>query len=268
VLQERHEYHRPVDWKALDREAKRRARQAAQESTHVPVVSPDRRSPLKVPPITRTYYAGEHLRAEREKYNRFLNAQNDARAAAVRRRQAALRYAAEATEKLRKGNGGGRRVQALAVARSASLASHSPSRPPQLIRRMSGPEDTTADKNFPHTKAGLFQAVRVHQGLDTVKVKSQGSPGTTADASQVTVLAMKATELNHRVDSLEKQVQASGGRLRGALQRCEDAANSHDETKEAEANWSNVLGTNADLCSTYIEAIMTKVKLFEALRAA
>lgn len=251
-MAERHNHYRPVDWIALDREAKRRARQGAQETMHVPIVKPDRRSHLKVPPLTRNYYAGEHLRAEREKYNRFLNSENDARAAAVRRRQAAMRYAAETKQQLRQGA-------------MAPVRSRSPSPPPRPIRRMSGPEDTTADKTFPHTKAGLFPAVRMHQGLDTI-IPAPMEPA--PDAGQVKMLAMKATQLNHKVGHLERQLQATTATVRGSVQRDEDAALRQHIAKGAETDWPTVLRTSAVLCSTYIEAITTKLQLLEALRAA
>lgn len=272
-MQERHDYHRQVDWIALDREAKRRAREAAQESIHGPVVKPDRRSPLKVPPLNRNYYSGEHLRAEREKYSRRLNAENDARAAAVRRRQAALRYAAETKQKLRErpsgGQRGGQRIVARPAPVPAPVPARSPSPKPKLIRRLSGPEDTTADKTFPHTKAGLFPAVRLNQGLDVVKAKSPGRPTVVAaDASQVRMLATQATQLNHRMSNLERNAQASSAQLRGSMQRGEDGAPCQPGTEGAEARWSNAFRTNADLCSTYVEAIATKLKLLEALRAA
>jgi hypothetical protein len=254
VMEERHNYHRQVDWIALDREAKRRARQAAEETMHNPVVKPDRRSPLKVPPLTRAYYAGEHLRAEREKYDQFLNADKHARAAAVRRRQAAMRYAAQTKHKLRQGA-------------TAPMRSRSPSPLPRLDQRMSGPEDTTADKTFPHTKAGLFPAVRMHQGLDTVKSESPVPMGSAADASQVKRLAMKATQVNHRMGDLERQVLTTSATLRRLLQRDDAAAHCEHDTEGAESNWSRALRTNADLCLTYVEAIATKVKLLEALRA-
>ena len=262
VMQERHEYHRQVDWLALDREAKRRARDAARECTHGPVVKPDRWSSVTLPPLNNSYYTGEHIRAEREKYGKFLNEANEKREEAARRRKAAMRYAAQTKQRMRENvaHGGG----ATRHPRQAA------SPPPRLVRRMSGPEDTTADKTFPKTKVGLFPAVRSNQSLSptresvlTAQKKPMEAPP--IQVNEIKSLAMRASELNHTLRLLEQNMHASACTLRGSIRSKEDEPAS--PLGETDEEWASAMKSQSRLSDVYVESIRTKLKLLEALHA-
>jgi len=238
VLAQRKEYHRPMDFLQLERQAKLEAEERKWEAAPEPA-RPKPGAPVRLPPCNSQYHVSKFQLAARESHARRLNAEANKRQEACRRREAAREYA----------------TTTAAMRRQPPLRkSASRLQPPAAGKRIdsiiSGP---------PASRRGLYPAVRTYATLSPRRREAPSSqpPSRVAHEQQVKALAARAATLNQRVRDLEAE---RGEQRRGLENSVISDFLAHETDK-----WEGALSTQQEVVAGYAQAIRAKLELWEAL---
>jgi len=182
-LKQQHQKHfKKIDFAALDRDARRE--QQNDSSTPARLINP--REKLQLPPVNAQYYHGDAMGRARQQFLNARNGNNEAREAAAKRRQAAVKYSRLVTELV---PGGGASVKRRAPVRRDPVR---PQRESLPNVRATGNHGGKSGRLLLHGGGGAFTS----------------SAPSIMNEQEVKELSTRATSLNRQARQLEDDLEA------------------------------------------------------------